>query len=101
VEVPLTSSYTSDPEAEDHVQFDEHGKIVRGYREKGWDGEGDASAEDPGEILKGFSGEAVRIMKRPGSVKIHFKRLQELSLIQPFFFRRRQDHRARLEEAVR
>ena len=57
--------YTSDPKAEEHaVQFDEHGKIIRGYRGKGWDGEGDA--EGPGEIVKGLSGEAVRIMKRPG-----------------------------------
>jgi len=57
--------YTSDPKAEAHaVQFDEHGKVVRGYRGRGWDEEGDA--EGPGEIVKGFSGEAVRIMKRPG-----------------------------------
>lgn len=55
--------YTSDPKAEDHaVQFDEHGKVVRGYRGNGWDG---GDAEGPGEIVKGLSGEAVRIMKRP------------------------------------
>ncbi|KDR72862.1 hypothetical protein GALMADRAFT_73290 [Galerina marginata CBS 339.88] len=56
--------YTSDPKAEEHgVQFDESGKVVRGYRGKGWDGEGDA--EGPGEIVKGLSGEAVRIIKKP------------------------------------
>lgn len=57
--------YTSDPKAEEHaVQFDEDGKVTRGYRGKGWDGQGDA--EGPGDIVKGLSGEAVRIMKRPG-----------------------------------
>ncbi|PPQ65042.1 hypothetical protein CVT26_015738 [Gymnopilus dilepis] len=56
--------YTSDPKAEEHaVQFDENGKVVRGYRGKGWDGVGDA--EGPGEIVQGLSGEAVRIMKKP------------------------------------
>lgn len=58
--------YTSDPKAEEHaVQFDENGKVKRGYRGAGWDGEGDA--EGPGEIVQGLSGEAVRIMKRPGT----------------------------------
>lgn len=58
--------YTSDPKAEEHaVKFDEQGNVVRGYRGKGWDGQGDA--EGPGEIVKGLSGEAVRIMKRPGA----------------------------------
>lgn len=57
--------YTSDPKADEHaVQFDEDGKIVRGYRGPGWDGEGDA--EGPGEIVRGISGEAVRILRRPG-----------------------------------
>ncbi|KAJ3786784.1 5-oxoprolinase [Lentinula aff. detonsa] len=56
--------YTSDPEAEEHaLQFDENGKVKRGYRGKGWDGEGDA--EGPGEIVQGISGEAVRIIKKP------------------------------------
>ncbi|KIK56445.1 hypothetical protein GYMLUDRAFT_62060 [Collybiopsis luxurians FD-317 M1] len=56
--------YTSDPQAEEHaVQFDENGKVNRGYRGKGWDGVGDA--EGPGDIVKGISGEAVRIMKKP------------------------------------
>ncbi|KAF9039145.1 5-oxoprolinase [Panaeolus papilionaceus] len=56
--------YTSDPKAEEHaVQFDEDGNVVRGYRGKGWDGVGDA--EGPGKIVKGLSGEAVRILKEP------------------------------------
>ncbi|KAJ3902309.1 5-oxoprolinase [Lentinula edodes] len=56
--------YTSDPQAEEHaVQFDENGKVKRGYRGMGWDGEGDA--EGPGEIVQGISGEAVRIIKKP------------------------------------
>ena len=61
--------YTSDPKAEEHaVQFDENGKVVRGYRGKGWDGIGDA--EGPGEIVQGLSGEAVRVMKKPGQFSI-------------------------------
>ncbi|KAJ3558242.1 hypothetical protein NM688_g1038 [Phlebia brevispora] len=56
--------YTSDPEAEEHaVQFDEGGDVLRGYRGKGWDGKG--LAEGPGDIVRGISGEAVRIMRRP------------------------------------
>ncbi|KAI0338094.1 5-oxoprolinase [Trametopsis cervina] len=56
--------YTSDPQAEAHaVQFDESGRVTRGYRGRGWDGEG--LAEGPGDIVQGLSGEAVRIMKRP------------------------------------
>ena len=58
--------YTSDPKAEEHaIQFDERGKIVRGYRGNGWDGQGDA--EGPGEIVRGLSGEAVRILTTPSS----------------------------------
>ncbi|KAF7307667.1 hypothetical protein MKEN_01126600 [Mycena kentingensis (nom. inval.)] len=61
--VTLTG-YTSDPQAEEHaIQFDDDGKIIRGYRGKGWDGQGDA--EGPGEIVRGLSGEAVRILARP------------------------------------
>ena len=57
--------YTSDPKSAEHaVQFDNDGNVVRGYRGPGWDGEGDA--EGPGEIVRGISGEAVRIMKKPG-----------------------------------
>jgi 5-oxoprolinase (ATP-hydrolysing) len=43
--------YTSDPTAEDHaIQFDEQGKVKRGYRGRGWDGKGDA--EGPGDIVR-------------------------------------------------
>ena len=57
--------YTSDPNSEQHaIQFDEHGKVTRGYTGKGWDGVG--LAEGPGDIVQGLSGEAVRIMKKPG-----------------------------------
>ena len=57
--------YTSDPEAEKNaVQFDERGDLIRGYRGAGWDGKSDA--EGPGKIVRGISGEAVRIMKTPG-----------------------------------
>nr|GAT59086.1 predicted protein [Mycena chlorophos] len=56
--------YTSDPNAEEHaVQFDDAGNVSRGYRGKGWDGVGDA--EGPGDIVRGLSGEAVRILARP------------------------------------
>ena len=59
--------YTSDPQAEANaVQFDEDGKIVKGYRGAGWDGIG--NAEGPGEIVRGISGEAVRILKTPGTL---------------------------------
>lgn len=57
--------YTSDPSSEEHkVIFDEDDKVKRGYRGKGWDGKGDA--EGPGEVVKGISGEAVRVLKKPG-----------------------------------
>lgn len=61
--------YTSDPQAEENAvvfDVDENGneKVVRGYRGKGWDGAGDA--EGPGKVVKGLSGEAVRILKEPG-----------------------------------
>lgn len=57
--------YTSDPKAEEHaIQFDVNGKVTRRYHGAGWDAEG--LAEGPGEIIKGISGEAVRIMKKPG-----------------------------------
>ncbi|KAG1745101.1 Hydantoinase/oxoprolinase-domain-containing protein [Suillus paluster] len=56
--------YTSDPKAEENaIQWNEDGIIQRGYRGPGWDGEGDA--EGPGDIVRGISGEAVRILKRP------------------------------------
>ncbi|TFK83245.1 5-oxoprolinase [Polyporus arcularius HHB13444] len=61
--------YTSDPQAEEHaIQFDQDGKVKRGYRGKGWDRKCDA--EGPGEITQGLSGEAVRIMRRPDMVKV-------------------------------
>ncbi|KAF9234381.1 Hydantoinase/oxoprolinase-domain-containing protein [Melanogaster broomeanus] len=56
--------YTSEPKAEENaIQWTEEGTIRRGYRGPGWDGEGDA--EGPGDIVRGISGEAVRILKRP------------------------------------
>lgn len=68
--------YTSDPQAEEHaVQFDDDGNITRGYRGQGWDGEG--NAEGPGEVVRGISGEAVRILKKPDPERIK-KDLQEL-----------------------
>lgn len=59
-------SYTSDPQAAEHaVVFDDNGKVVRGLRGPGWDGKSDG--EGPGEVVRGLSGEAVRILKKPGS----------------------------------
>ncbi|KIJ67449.1 hypothetical protein HYDPIDRAFT_84895 [Hydnomerulius pinastri MD-312] len=56
--------YTSDPKTEENaIQWNEQGEIMRGYRGPGWDGMG--NAEGPGEIVRGISGEAVRILKRP------------------------------------
>jgi 5-oxoprolinase (ATP-hydrolysing) len=61
--------YTSDPKSEENaVVFDEDGTVKQGYRGTGWDGEG--YAEGPGEIVRGLSGEAVRILKRPGACHI-------------------------------
>ncbi len=57
--------YTSDPNAAEHaVQFDENGKVIRGYRGPGWHSSDDAR----GEIVKGLSDEAVRILKKPGTI---------------------------------
>ncbi|PPR05011.1 hypothetical protein CVT24_010204 [Panaeolus cyanescens] len=68
--------FTSDPKAEEHaVQFDEDGNVVRGYRGKGWDGVNDA--EGPGKIVRGLSGEAVRILKVPDEEAIR-KDLEKL-----------------------
>ncbi|KAJ3490111.1 hypothetical protein NLI96_g1665 [Meripilus lineatus] len=56
--------YTSDPKAEENaIQFDQNGNVIRRYQGAGWDGE--SLAEGPGEIVRGISGEAVRIMKKP------------------------------------
>ncbi|KAI0260774.1 5-oxoprolinase [Gloeopeniophorella convolvens] len=61
--------YTSDPQAEDNgVFFDDDGNVKRGYRGKGWDGKGDA--EGPGDVVRGISGEAVRILKKPDDALI-------------------------------
>ncbi|TFY73636.1 hypothetical protein EWM64_g10376, partial [Hericium alpestre] len=61
--------YTSDPQSEEHkVLFNEDGTVKRGYRGKGWDGQGDA--EGPGEIVQGISGEAVRILTKPDENQI-------------------------------
>lgn len=57
--------YTSDPQAEEHaVQFSEDGNVIKPYSGKGRDTE--SQAEGPGDIVRGISGEAVRIMKKPG-----------------------------------
>jgi 5-oxoprolinase (ATP-hydrolysing) len=59
--------YTSDPQAEQNsVKFDERGNVVRGYRGGGWDGKDDL--EQNKQIVRGLSGEAVRILKAPGIV---------------------------------
>ena len=58
------AGYTSDPKAAEHaVKFTEDGKVERGLRGPGWDGVHDA--EGPGEVVRGLSGEAVRIIKKP------------------------------------
>jgi 5-oxoprolinase (ATP-hydrolysing) len=49
--------YSSDPKADEHaVKFDDQGKVAKGYK----------GEEVEGEIVRGMSGEAVRILKRPG-----------------------------------
>lgn len=56
--------FTSDPKAAEHaVQFDEHGKVTRGYRGDAWEERDD----ELGPIVKGLSGEAVRILQKPGT----------------------------------
>ncbi|KIY72893.1 hypothetical protein CYLTODRAFT_485875 [Cylindrobasidium torrendii FP15055 ss-10] len=70
--------YTSDPQAEEHaIQFDENGKVSKGYTGVGRDSQGDA--EGPGEIVKGLSGEAVRILKKPNldEVKADLQKLYD------------------------
>jgi 5-oxoprolinase (ATP-hydrolysing) len=58
--------YTSDPKASEHaIKFDENGKIVKGYT--GLGKEEDGQADGPGEIVRGLSGEAIRIIRKPGS----------------------------------
>ncbi|GLB42842.1 putative hydantoinase/oxoprolinase N-terminal region [Lyophyllum shimeji] len=68
--------YTSDPKAEEHaIQFDNDGNVTKPYSGKGWDGKG--YAEGPGDIVRGISGEAVRILKRP-DVEVVRRDLQKL-----------------------
>ncbi|KAF9220709.1 hypothetical protein BS17DRAFT_714004 [Gyrodon lividus] len=70
--------YTSDPKAEENaIQWNEDETIRRGYRGPGWDGEG--HAEGPGDVVRGISGEAVRILKRPdlAVVKRDLQRLHD------------------------
>ena len=56
--------YTSDPNAAEHaVQFDDNGGISRGYSGPGWEEEDEGNTAT---IVKGLSGEAVKIMKVPG-----------------------------------
>lgn len=65
--------YTSDPKADEHaVQFDENGKVKRGYR-----GDGETDVVDESEIVRGDSGEAVKILKKPGTI-LTSVRLEEL-----------------------
>ena len=62
--------YTSDPKREEHeVLFAEDGQVKRGYRGNGWDGVNVGEGE--GEVVRGVSGEAVRIMKKPGTCSAH------------------------------
>lgn len=62
--------YTYDTNSAEHaVQFDEDGKVVRGLRGPGWDGNPEHIGEGPGEVVKGISGEPVRIIKKPGSFR--------------------------------
>ncbi|EJD47806.1 5-oxoprolinase [Auricularia subglabra TFB-10046 SS5] len=62
--------FTSDPQADEHaVTFDENGTIVREYS--------GASNEGSGRIVRGISGEAVRILREPDTAAVK-KDLQEL-----------------------
>lgn len=57
--------YTSDPNAGDHaIKFDDNGKLIKGYTGPGSGEHG--QADGPGEIVRGLSGEAIRILKKPG-----------------------------------
>ncbi|KAF8484356.1 Hydantoinase/oxoprolinase-domain-containing protein [Gautieria morchelliformis] len=63
------AGYTYDPQAAEHaVVFTEDGKVARGLRGPGWDGKHDA--EGPGEVVRGLSGEAVRIITRPDETSV-------------------------------
>ncbi|KAL5638868.1 hypothetical protein ACGC1H_003282 [Rhizoctonia solani] len=61
--------YTSDPKAAEHaIKFDDNGKITKGYT--GLGKEEDGQADGPGEIVRGLSGEAIRIIRKPDENKI-------------------------------
>jgi 5-oxoprolinase (ATP-hydrolysing) len=54
--------YTSDPNYTEHgVKFDEKGRVVKGYSGLDHDPE-----DQQGEIVRGLSGEPVKIIKKPG-----------------------------------
>ncbi|KAF8509875.1 Hydantoinase/oxoprolinase-domain-containing protein [Hysterangium stoloniferum] len=70
------AGYSSDPQAAEHaVQFNENGEVTRALSGPGWDGKN--VAEGPGEVVRGLSGEAVRIMRKP-DVSAITASLQEL-----------------------
>lgn len=77
--------YTSDPKAEEHaVVFDDDGKVVRGYRGAGWDSTEDA--ENSEEIVRGISGEAVKIMKRPGRLPHLLPSTESIFILSTFMY---------------
>ena len=62
--------YSSDPKRKEReVQFDDKGKVTKGY-----DGR---SLEEEHDVVQGISGEAIRILKRPDKEQIR-KDLQQL-----------------------
>lgn len=70
--------YTSDPNAGEHaIKFDEDGKLIKGYTGPGSDESG--QADGPGEIVRGLSGEAIRIIKKPdeGQIKADLQKLRD------------------------
>ncbi|KAG8980611.1 hypothetical protein FRB90_007594, partial [Tulasnella sp. 427] len=72
--------YTSDPQAAEHaVQFDDDGNVTRGYRGPGWDENVNGVDEKELEIVRGLSGEAVQILRKPdeGTLKTDLGKLRE------------------------
>ncbi|KAG8713991.1 hypothetical protein FRC11_010258 [Ceratobasidium sp. 423] len=70
--------YTSDPKAAEHaIKFDENGKITKEYTGLGREEKG--QADGPGEIVRGLSGEAIRIIRKPdeNQVKSDLQKLRE------------------------
>ncbi|KAB5592303.1 5-oxoprolinase [Ceratobasidium theobromae] len=70
--------YTSDPNAAAHaIKFDDNGKILKEYTGLGRDENG--QADGPGEIVRGLSGEAIRIIRKPdeNKVKADLQKLRE------------------------